>query len=243
AVSRTFSYYDGLPELEVPTNREAGAVQYSYDANGNVSSKTDARGVTTGYQYDALNRLTSKSYSNGTPSSCYQYDVSTVNGIGRLANEWTIAPSQSCSSTGPSSGMTLRSFSQYDPMGRVWSEQQCGPSGCQAATPCQSADGQYHSYSYDLAGHLTCSTNGMTSTPGLGSVYFTSTFDGAGRLQTLGSSSTAFPSNLFTVGSVNGYAPTGQLQNWTQGPNLSITQSYTNRVWLSGITATGQVPQ
>jgi len=50
AVSRTFSYYDGLPELEVATNPEAGAVQYSYDANGNVSSKTDARGVTTGYQ-------------------------------------------------------------------------------------------------------------------------------------------------------------------------------------------------
>jgi len=48
---------------------------YHYDANNNLISKTDNRGVTTNYSYDALNRLISKTYVNdpsGTASSCYQ---------------------------------------------------------------------------------------------------------------------------------------------------------------------------
>ena len=41
---------------------------YTYDANSNVLTKTDARGVTTTFAYDELNRVTSKTYSDGTPS-------------------------------------------------------------------------------------------------------------------------------------------------------------------------------
>lgn len=42
-------------------------VTYVYDDNGNLTSKTDARGVVTTYGYDSLNRVTSRSYSDGTP--------------------------------------------------------------------------------------------------------------------------------------------------------------------------------
>jgi hypothetical protein len=29
---------------------------------------------------------------------------------------------------------------------------------------------------------------------------------------------------------------------WTHGSNLTVTQGYTNRLWVNSITATGQVP-
>jgi YD repeat-containing protein len=95
---RTFTY-DSLSRLLQATNPETGTVCYGiwsgancvngYDNNGNLLSKTDARGITTTYQYDNLSRLLSKTYSDGaTPSSCYQYDVSSSNNsIGRLSVE------------------------------------------------------------------------------------------------------------------------------------------------------------
>ncbi|MBZ5554968.1 MAG: hypothetical protein LAO21_19810, partial [Acidobacteriia bacterium] len=56
--TRSFSY-DSLKRLTTATNPESGTVNYtSYDGNGNLLSKTDARGIITSYQYDALNRLT-----------------------------------------------------------------------------------------------------------------------------------------------------------------------------------------
>ena len=50
---------------------------YSYDANGNVITRTDARGIITHYAYDGMNRLTAKSYSNdpaNTPALSFGYD-------------------------------------------------------------------------------------------------------------------------------------------------------------------------
>jgi YD repeat-containing protein len=69
-------------------------VNYSYDANGNVTSKTDYRGIVTCYGtwngsscdgagYDALNRVTKKSYSDNnptTPTVTYSYDGSSCLG-------------------------------------------------------------------------------------------------------------------------------------------------------------------
>ena len=46
---------------------------YGYDANGNITSITDAAGKTTTYTYDGLNRLTSE--SDGTTTFGYDYDA------------------------------------------------------------------------------------------------------------------------------------------------------------------------
>jgi YD repeat-containing protein len=49
-----------------------------YDANGNVSTRTDARSIVTHYTYDALNRLLGKTYTNdpaNTPTLTYGYDI------------------------------------------------------------------------------------------------------------------------------------------------------------------------
>lgn len=86
---RTFGY-DSLSRLTNVCNPEAIAtgnsctpsgpwsVTYVYDADGNVITRTDARGIVTNYAYDALNRVTSKSYTNdpaNTPTLTYGYDT------------------------------------------------------------------------------------------------------------------------------------------------------------------------
>lgn len=71
---RNFSY-DSLSRLTSAANPESGTVLYSYDLNGNVISKTDARGVQTTMKYDTLNRLISKSYSDGTATATFYYDT------------------------------------------------------------------------------------------------------------------------------------------------------------------------
>jgi YD repeat-containing protein len=55
--TRTFTY-DSLSQLLTASNPESGTIRYTYDADGNVVSKTDARNVMTSYSYDALHRLT-----------------------------------------------------------------------------------------------------------------------------------------------------------------------------------------
>jgi YD repeat-containing protein len=62
---RTFAY-DSLSWLTSATNPENGTVSYSYDNNGNLLMKTDARTTATNYVYDAMNRVTERSYSGGT---------------------------------------------------------------------------------------------------------------------------------------------------------------------------------
>ncbi|MDP1051203.1 RHS repeat domain-containing protein, partial [Klebsiella quasipneumoniae] len=41
---------------------DRGTVAMGYDGAGNLTSRTDARGVLTSYAYDALNRVTGISY-------------------------------------------------------------------------------------------------------------------------------------------------------------------------------------
>jgi RHS repeat-associated protein len=138
--TRRFTY-SSLSRLTSASNPEASNQQgvqipitYQYDANGNLTQKTDARGVTTTYVYDALNRPTSRSYSDSTPTVTYAYDTAGVsNSKGRL-----ISVSSSVSNT---------SYSGYDAMGRVTASS-------------QTTDGQTYamSYGYNLAGAITSET-------------------------------------------------------------------------------------
>jgi RHS repeat-associated protein len=165
--ARTFTY-DSLSRLISASNPESGATTYSYDANGNLSTKKDARNITTTYSYDSLNRNTQKSYSDGTPTATFIYDVSIVgttpisNPVGRLVK--AIA----------GSAYTLNF---YDVLGRVSGQWQQIP----IAYPTLDA-----SYQYDLAGNMISYTNGEFET-------FTNTYNGAARLISLTSSVSIYP--------------------------------------------------
>jgi RHS repeat-associated protein len=78
---RSFTY-NSLSRLLTSINPESGTINYVYDANGNLFTKTapapnqtGTLTVATTFSYDALNRLTQKSFSDSTPAVKYAYDA------------------------------------------------------------------------------------------------------------------------------------------------------------------------
>ena len=137
---------------------QTGSTTYSYDANSNLFTKTDPRGITTTFTYDALNRVKTRTYQNdlsGTPPVTYNYDdINVPKSKGRLTSEVTPVSSYS--------------YSNYDAMGRVLG-------GTQTTTVNQTANSYSMSYTYDLAGNM------RTETYPSGRVV-TTTYDGEGRI-------------------------------------------------------------
>jgi RHS repeat-associated protein len=120
--------YDSLSRLKQATNPESGLIQYNYDNNGNLTSKIDARNITTSYVYDNLNRVKTRSYSDTTPAVSYFYDNLT-NAKGKLIKV--------------SSSVSTTEYSSFDSFGRLLAHK-------------QTTDGQtYNSaYTYNLSGTL-----------------------------------------------------------------------------------------
>jgi RHS repeat-associated protein len=132
--TRTFQY-DSLSRLKNAVNPESGAISYTYDANGNLTGKTDARSITTTYAYDNLNRVKTRSYSDSTPAVAYSYDGT---GLGSV-------PSYSKGKlTKVSSSVSETKYDSFDNLGRILTSQQI-------------TDGQTYTfgYAYNLGGMLT----------------------------------------------------------------------------------------
>lgn len=165
--SRTY-VYDTLGRLTSASNPEKLQPDaYTYDDNGNLLTRTDARGVVTNFSpsaspIDALDRVTRMTYTNlgtapASPDVTYTYD-SCTGGAGRL-----------CSL---SAGDTIRSFS-YDTMGRVSnSRQRTGTTDYDFSylyTPTGQLDriiypsGRVLQYGYDYADRVNSVTSGAVS--------------------------------------------------------------------------------
>jgi RHS repeat-associated protein len=236
-LQRTRSFtYDSLSRLICASNPEssyascptnattglpAGVTSYGYDANGNLSSKTDARDIGNIYSYDTLNRLTSKTPSNNTGASYfYNYDEKTVswntysltNTSGRLSSAWS-----------QYGGIYSRYSYAYDAMGRQLTRYFQLPASSGAAVN-TSTGGDV--YLYDLAGNVTTIGNGA-------GVYLYETRDGAGHV-------TAVSSNKYTTGTLNGvsshqifanatYNPFGSPASRLLGNGLTENRTYDNR--------------
>ena len=218
--ARTFAY-NSLSELTTATHPEAGLTTYTYDADGNLSSRTQpepnqtdpATTVTTTYLYDALNRMTAKQYSDSTDNVDYNYDETSpwgfalTNTVGRLTTEYDLH-------TG--------SVFSYDPMGRILQNHQCTPQNC--------GTGDFPiSYTYDLLGDITSSTDGQLN-------LFTNTYDAAGQLTSLTSSyaDANHPGTLFSSAIYN--AP-GELTSAHLGNGITETQAYNSRLRMTSLAA------
>ncbi|MEN3329835.1 MAG: hypothetical protein V7638_4642, partial [Acidobacteriota bacterium] len=129
------------------TGHSNWTAKYEYDNNGNLTFKTDARGVVTENRYDALNRLDTVLYRiNGQPDPNtgdiqYVYDNATY-GKGRLwlTYRWGAKPSHT-------------TVGEYDAMGRVkqlWNDFSDGQGGW--------LPGYGISRNYNLAGQVTSQT-------------------------------------------------------------------------------------
>lgn len=160
-------YYDSLSRLIYANNPEQNAtiafdppgesgtmwtMKYVYDDNGNLTSRTDARGVTTAYGYDGLNRNTTVNYSN-TPSispDIERYYDTAFNGKGRLQRVVS-------NLLHPGNGSRVDSqtvINAYDHLGRVVSQTQ------RFLKPGTSNWLDYFiSRTFDLAGNLTSQNN------------------------------------------------------------------------------------
>ena len=173
-------------------------MSYSYDNNGNLVSKTDARGVVSTYTYDALNRNTSVTYTNdpaNTPTVTRTYDnsASGANGLGRLWKTET-------------AGTARTTIDSYDALGRPLTEEQqfyfnstWSASFLVSATYDKAGHAillrypSYHvvNYTYDVAGRLGDSGSNLAFTGSLGdgvtrtyaSITGVNAYDAASRLQ------------------------------------------------------------
>src|ERR1700728_2040538 len=257
---RTRSFvYDSLSRLTSVMNPESGTIGYTYDANGNLSTKTApspnqssaSQTATTTYGYDALNRLTSKSYVDtynlATPPVTYGYDGANITCATPVGYH---LPSEEANPIGRRTAMCFSSGSkswQYDTMGRIANENDrfiglVPPYYSDVYTtgfsvPTISTD---KPYVYYLNGDLFDLFYPQPYGPP--NYQFTTTENGAGRITTAEDDA----NNVFTSGT---YTPDGQLTTALIGMQEGgayngspISNTYNNRlqpVLISANTASG----
>jgi RHS repeat-associated protein len=131
--------YNGFGEVTKLTSQDTGITTYAYDSAGNKVEQRNANGIVTRYRYDALNRLQAVEYpSSQADNIAYQYDVATLNAVGRVAK------------VQDQTGATERA---YDKRGNVVQEVRTIGTNHYAI-----------GYEYDTAGNMTAMTypNGVT---------------------------------------------------------------------------------
>jgi RHS repeat-associated protein len=226
---------DSLERPWIDRDNGGQSLTYGYDANGNLTSVTDAAGRTTQHQYDAQNRLRRTTEPDGGVTT-YGYSAEgrlasvtdprglvtryVYDGLGTLLRR-----------TSPDTGVT--EF-EADAAGRVVGETR--------------ADGTVIRYTWDKLDRMTSRTSGDATE----SLHYDEGDYGAGRLTRVvdGSGSTAYtygPDGQMTrqVSTIDGvthtvqwtYRANGLLHSLTYPNQLTLSYAYDDRGRLSAITS------
>ncbi len=231
---RRFSY-DSLSRLVSASNPESGAIQYAYDLNGNVASKTalspnqpstGSATVTTTYSYDAMNRVMGKVYTDsfpGNPSTAqvqYGYDGIPLSGCAiaapSLTDNYPVGERTSmCDGSGGTSWA-------HDKMGRVKEERRAIG---------KATISHYVYYTPNLDGSLS-----VLATPPMKNLNYT--YNGAGRATTLVDSTDGI--NFATNAQYTAAGqPPGLLMSVTLGSVFNVSNTYNVRMQPLILSATG----
>jgi RHS repeat-associated protein len=141
-----------VPEQSAPhsitdslTGNNSWSAKFTYDANDNLLTRTDARSWVSTWAYDELNRQTGITYSGTSPAFpavIYEYDSATTYGVGRLYSV------QRNNRFGSTNAYNKETINNYDPHGRATKK-----------TVGFLVGGNYKDYvveqSYNLAGQVT----------------------------------------------------------------------------------------
>ena len=218
---RKFSY-NALSELLSAYNPETGSIRYSYDADGNVATRTSpqpnqrstsAAAVTFTYCYDALNRLLAKGFvtSPAAPQQCTTASPYLSNPF--VTNGYDGPNSVGLRTTmADASGHTTWN---YDALGRVASEQRTINPGTGLSPVTKSVN-----YQYDMLSNLAQITYPS------GAVINYTDVDGANH--TAGRYITASdPNNNIKYVQSATYAPDGKIASFLgQAGGTTITNGY-----------------
>jgi RHS repeat-associated protein len=242
----------GMVATDPVTNNNQWSLAYAYDVNGNLTKKTDARGVVADYIYDALNRVKTISYSGetgtATPGVERFYDGATL-GKGLLWKSQTLGASG-----------TLVTVSGYDALSRPLSQ------GQQFASAGVWGTSFNVQRTYDLSGNVKTETypSGRTVAYGYDGIGRVNSFTGAlgdgaqrtyssgviydeqGRMkeERFGTDTPVYNKHLYNSRgqlaeirvSTYGMATQGQETNWNRG---AIINHYSNGAGAWGATGGG----
>jgi YD repeat-containing protein len=210
----TVNTYNSLGRLNSSCNPDSGCVSYTYDNNGNILTKTDARGWVTDFDYDTIDRVTSVKINKGIGFReilKYVYDegcYSSFNQVGKL-----------CKVEG------------YDDYGNLISDLNYGYDGSGRISDIVSNGeifnilvGDQVQFNYDYADNIASVTY---NSGGSGMMYI---YNGLNQLET---------AHIF---SDNGegrvdytYNPSGTIHDSTYGNDVVTSYNYTERDWVESI--------
>ena len=197
----------GISFTDPLTGNTTWAESFTYDENGNMLTKTDARGLVTTLTYDALNRPLTKDFSDTTsitPDVTMTYDGS---GISHSKGHLTQVASPA----------STTNFTGFDELGRVTASSQTMAG---VSTP------YAMSYTYGRSGAL------LTETYPSGRVV-ANTVDDAGQLSKVTSQEASQPERTYAQNFV--YTAAGAVERLRLGNSRWESYQYNNRLQVTQI--------
>ncbi|MFC5472735.1 DUF6531 domain-containing protein [Paraherbaspirillum soli] len=196
----------------------AAASNVSYDANGNVASRTDFNGAVTTYSYDlARNLETSRVEAAGTPQAR------------TISTQWHASFSLPLKIAEPKRVTTYA----YDASGNLLSKTEQATSdatGAQGLTPTVTGTARTWSYTYNNLGQLLTATGPRTDVVD----KTTYVYDSNGNLSTITNA-------VGQVTTLSNYDANGRVGSIADANGVTTALTYSPRGWLTGksVTANG----